>query len=65
MMAKQAGKNEVVLTMEEAEAVLAKISELDQILAEWMDYVPEAIVARSVNCKDCGKHPYECDCDVS
>jgi hypothetical protein len=63
MMAKQAGENEVVLTMEEAEAVLAHIKEQDQILTDWMDYVPDELVAKSINCKDCGLHPYECECD--
>ena len=62
-LAKKDGKNEVVLTMEEAEAILAQISELDQTIAKFMDYVPEEIVAEAINCPECKKHPYECECE--
>ena len=61
-MAKKEGKDEVVLTMEEAEATLAQISELDELVAKYMEYVPDEIVAADIACKDCGNHPYECEC---
>lgn len=44
MMAKQAGETEVVLTMEEAEAVLASQHEADLLVCKYMKYVPEKIL---------------------
>lgn len=44
MMAKLAGKDEVVLTMEEAEATLETIRQMDLKLVEYMEYVPEEIL---------------------
>lgn len=44
MMAKRDGKAEVVLTMEEAEATLATIAAQDQLIAKYMDYVPEDVL---------------------
>ena len=61
--AKRDGKDEVVLTMEEAEATLAKISELDILVAKYMEFVPDEITDVDIACKGCGKHPYECECD--
>ena len=43
-MAKRDGKAEVVLTMEEAEATLATIAAQDQLIAKYMDYVPEDVL---------------------
>lgn len=43
-MAKKAGKDEVVLTMEEVEATLAKITALDQQIVKYMEYVPEDVL---------------------
>lgn len=63
MMAKRDGKDEVVLTMDEAEATLANLSELDKVITEWMEYVPDEIVDKFINCQDCNKHPYECECE--
>lgn len=39
-MAKREGKQEVVLTLEETEMQLQKESDLDQLLAKYMQYVP-------------------------
>ncbi len=44
MMAKVAGKDEVVLTMEEVEATLEKIRQMDLKLVEYMEYVPEDVL---------------------
>lgn len=44
MMAKQAGETEVVLTMEEVDAELAKDRELDDLLVKYMEYVPAEIL---------------------
>ena len=63
MMAKVAGKDEVVLTMEEVDATIAQINELDQTIAKFMDYVPDDILEKYFNCKTCNKFPYECECD--
>lgn len=46
MMAKVAGKDEVVLTMEEAEATLASISELDQLVVKYMEHVPADVLRK-------------------
>ena len=40
MMAKQAGKTKVVLTMEEVENEMAKTRELDEQILKYMAYVP-------------------------
>ena len=42
--AKRDGKDEVVLTMEEAEAILAGIAAQDRLIAKYMDYVPENVL---------------------
>ena len=42
--AKRDGKDEVVLTMEEAEAVLEQIAELDRKLGEYSEYLPESVI---------------------
>lgn len=43
-MAKKDGKDEVVLTMEEVDAALAKNREMDDLLVKYMQYVPEEIL---------------------
>lgn len=44
MMAKAAGKDEVVLTMEEAESTLSRIEELDLLTVKYMEYVPADVL---------------------
>jgi len=44
MMAKQAGKTKVVLTMEEVENELAKTQELDEQILKYMAYVPVEVL---------------------
>jgi hypothetical protein len=44
MMAKQAGKTEVVLTMEEVENEMAKSRELDEQILKYMAYVPVEVL---------------------
>lgn len=46
MMAKVAGENEVVLTMEEVEFELAKARELDALIVKYMEYVPEDVLKK-------------------
>lgn len=43
MIAKKAGKTEVVLSMDEADATLAKIADLDKKLAACMDHLPASV----------------------
>ena len=43
--AKRDNKDEVVLTMEEAEATLATLAEQDRLIAKYMEYVPEDVLA--------------------
>ena len=43
-MAKKDGKDEVVLTMKEVEATLAKISELDKLVSKYAEYVPADVL---------------------
>ena len=43
-LAKKDGKDEVVLTMEEAEATLAQISAMDLQVCKYMEYVPEDVL---------------------
>jgi len=45
MMAKQAGKTKVVLTMEEVENELAKTKEQDEQILKYMAYVPYEVLA--------------------
>lgn len=42
--AKRDGKDEVVLTMEEAEATLESIRQMDLLIAKYMDYVPDDVL---------------------
>jgi len=42
--AKRDGKDEVVLTMEEAEATLESMRQMDLLIAKYMDYVPEDVL---------------------
>lgn len=42
--AKRDGKDEVVLTMEEAEATLSTIAEQDRLICKYMEYVPEDVL---------------------
>ena len=44
MMAKQAGKTKVVLTMEEVENEMAKTRELDEQILKYMAYVPVEVL---------------------
>ena len=44
MIAKVAGKDEVVLTMEEIESTLAHIKELDLQIVKYMEYVPADVL---------------------
>lgn len=48
--AKRDGKDEVVLTMEEAEATLESIRQMDLLIAKYMDYVPEDILKEDDEC---------------
>ena len=63
-MAKRDGKDEVVLTMEEVESILAQLSNLDGLVAKYMDYVPEKVLNADMNCSECGLHPYVCKCGL-
>ena len=42
-LAKKAGDTEVVLTMEEVDAILSQIKDLDQKLAECMEHLPSHV----------------------
>lgn len=77
MLAKQAGETEVVLTMEEAEATLANITELDRKLAEYSEYLPEEVIRKECEelfgprpddsrkrCVYCNELPVDC-CDAN
>ena len=43
-LAIQAGKDEVVLTMEEVENTLEEIRQLDETVGKYMEYVPEEVL---------------------
>ena len=43
-LAKREGKSDVVLTMDEAEAVLSQIREQDLLIAKYMEYVPDDVL---------------------
>ena len=43
-LAISAGKDEVVLTMEEVENTLEEIRSLDETVAKYMEYVPEEVL---------------------
>ena len=43
-LAKKAGETEVVLTMEEVDAELAKDREMDDLIVKYMQYVPKDVL---------------------
>lgn len=45
-LARKEGKNEVILTMEEADRILLQIKDLDRKLAECMPFLPADVYAR-------------------
>jgi len=51
-MAKKAGEDTVTLTMEEVDRTLEQIKELDLLLAKYMDYIPDEMLAEDFKFKE-------------
>jgi len=52
------------ISMQLVEELLGEKQFWNKIIEEMIEHVPAEVIDADINCDECGKHPYDCECDI-